>query len=308
MQTFDTSHNYDRVSFKLSGPELIITRLPFGIRDKKLLIIIYNEADCEVQRTTYEYSKSDRITLKPVPEGKYYLNVYIGNKSYLSTEYYAYFQPRSISLLVKNDRWHFIVSPIINRNREVIAKLLTDDKALAYYIMPSKSIESDAAEIQSLAKEIGKYRITQMQKLLAIHDWVAENIYYDFDALLNRTCDEQEYSALQVLATKRCVCRGYANLGVALMRALGIPAIIQRCYALNIDTDGGWEKPENQIARANHVLVLAYVEHRWLNIDITWDSCNVYKGGKFIKNSRGFTSRRYFDATLEMISNTHKFQ
>ena len=42
MQTFDTSYSYDRFSFKLGLNDVIISRHPFHLGDKKLLFCIYN--------------------------------------------------------------------------------------------------------------------------------------------------------------------------------------------------------------------------------------------------------------------------
>ena len=307
MQTFDTSYGYDRFSFKLGLNDIIISRHPLSFNGKKLLIGVYNDLDNVIINTSINLSINNKIPLKSAPDGKYYLNIYSNSGRIIDNRYYAYFQPRSISLLVKNNRWHFIVAPIINKNREIISKLLINEKALLYYQQPSALSQSDNQLIIDLAKQITKFKVTPMQKILAIHDWVAENIYYDYDALLDRSCDNEEYSAIDVLKSKKCVCRGYANLAIALMRAVGIPAIGQRCYALNIDNDGGWDKPENQSAGANHIIAIAFVDNRWIYMDITWDSDNRYENGKFVKKTGLGVSRKYFDTTLEMISNTHKF-
>ena len=58
-------------------------------------------------------------------------------------------------------------------------------------------------------------------KLLAVHDWVAENIFYDYDSLrrLNDRLVALERSTLDVLRTRRGVCQGYSDLAVSLLRA-----------------------------------------------------------------------------------------
>lgn len=309
MLTFDSSYSYDRVSFKISSTDLLIQRVPVCIKKNMLMVIVYSEDDREIQREFLNVEENNRITLVNVPDAKYYLNLFVNSGATRAGSYYSYFQSRSISLQVVGGKWHFIVAPIINTNREVLAKLKTDASALKYYTRTNEYlIESGDPQIQKLAKEITQFKVTPMQKITAVHDWVADNIYYDFDAIEDGSHVKHSYSALEVLKTKRCVCRGYVNLGVALIRALGIPALVQECYSLNIDTDGGWDRPENQVARSNHVIILAYVEDRWTIMDITWDSFNKYRNGKFEKEKIGHISRRYFNATLEMISNTHKFK
>lgn len=42
-------------------------------------------------------------------------------------------------------------------------------------------------------------------------------------------------------------------------------------------------------------------------MDITWDSDNKYENECYTKRNGEGVSRKYFDTTLEMISNTHKF-
>lgn len=182
-----------------------------------------------------------------------------------------------------------------------------DPLSLERFLLPSDLYQSDNPAIQRLAQKIVRFKVTSYQKVLAIHDWVAENIYYDYDALNDESCHYKPYSALDVLFAKKCVCRGFANLAVALMRAVGIPAIGLSCYALNISSEGGWERKENQVNESNHRIAIAYVDKRWVYMDITWDSDNIYEDEKFCKRRNVGVSRKYFDTTIEMISNTHKF-
>ncbi len=132
--------------------DVIISRHPFHLNEKKLLFCIYNDLDEEIINTSINLSLNKKIPLRPVPDGKYYLNIYINSGDIFDFKYYAYFQHRSISLLVKNNRWHFIVAPIININRRVISKLLTTDKALLYYQQPSALSQCDNYQIVDLAK------------------------------------------------------------------------------------------------------------------------------------------------------------
>lgn len=308
MLKFDTSYSYDRVSLRIDlANYLHLERLPYFMDRLRILICLYNTNDKCIFEENINLFKSKVIKLPKVEKAYYYLNILTNSGKLGDNLYYPYFQPRSISLEINNNNWRFIESQIYHKNLEAIVKLKCDEKALAYYLKPTKVYNYTEKDIVLLAKKITMFSVTPMQKLLAIHDWVADNIYYDYDALSDRSCDKEEYSAIEVLKSRKCVCRGYANLGVALMRAVGIPAMGQRCYALNITSDGGWDKPENQTAKPNHIIATAYVDNRWVYMDITWDSDNRYENGKFIKNIGQGLSRKYFDTTLEMISNTHKF-
>lgn len=306
MQTFDTSYSYDRISLKLYFDDIIIVKLPLVLQKMPFLLVVSNDLDSDIVQIEAEWNGPVKIKIGHLLDGIYYVNIY--TKTHIEDEYYwPYLQKRSLSLLVKNGIKHFVSSEIINDNRKIISGIKISATSIERYLRPTKLCQSHSTTIIALSKLITKFCVTPMQKLLAIHDWIAENIYYDYDDLESRECDKKAYSALEVLFSKRCVCRGYANLGVALMRACGIPSIGLTCYSLNITTDGGWNRPENNVDVPNHIITAAYVNERWVYMDITWDSDNEYRE-KCFKKKRGVgISRKYFDTTLEMISNTHRF-
>lgn len=306
MLTFDTSYSYDRISLKVSGNELLLKRVPFALQKCPLMIILSDENDKELKRITAEKPCSSKINFGNLDDGIYYINLY--TKTRPDSDYYwSYLQNRSLSIRCINNRLHFIVANVINANRKILSDIRVNTDTLNEFLKPSALCQSDSSKIIDLGRLITRFKVTPMQKLLAIHDWVANNIYYDYDSLESKTCNEKNYSALDVLFAKKCVCRGFANLGVALMRSVGIPAIGISCYSLNISTDGGWERTENQTNIPNHIIAAAFVENRWVLMDITWDSDNKYENGTYNKKNGSGISRKYFDTTLEMISNTHKF-
>ena len=304
MLAFNTSYGYDKISLKIVSKYLLLDKLPLSLQEKSIMIIISDEKDKEVKRHHIKSPNDKKFSVGDLKDGCYYLNVFYNDKE--SGWYWAYLQNRSVALRINKRRLQFLESPTASENRRVISELSVDEDALKKYLQPSTLSQSNREEIITLARTITRFKIAPMQKLLAIHDWVAENIYYDMDALNSDECNHKQYSAMEVLRDKKCVCRGYANLGVALMRAAGIPAVGLSCYALNISTDGGWERKENQTNIPNHIIAAAYVDKRWIIMDITWDSDNKYEGGKYQNKTGMGSSRKYFDTTLEMISNTHK--
>lgn len=304
MLAFNTSYSYDKISLKVVSKYLLVNKLPLSLQDKIVFALLTDEKDVDVKRYEISPSGEKKFFWGDLPDGNYFLNLYY--KAQNSDRYWSYLQNRSVALKIVNRRMQFVEAPTAINNRRIISELLFDSQTLNKYLQPSILCQSDAKEIQVLVHKIIKFKLTAMQKLLAIHDWVADNIYYDIDALHSNECNSKHYSALEVLHDKKCVCRGYANLGVALMRAAGIPAVGLPCYALNISTDGGWEKKENQTNQPNHIIAVAYVDKRWVLMDITWDSDNKYENLKYKKETGMGVSRKYFDTTIEMISNTHK--
>ena len=140
--------------------------------------------------------------------------------------------------------------------------------------------------IRAKSNEIVGSETNDYEKLKLLHDWVADNIYYDYDNYLHDKPTKIDPDG--VLATRRTVCAGYSALLIDLIQAQGIPAI----YVT------GW-------ANGGHAWVEAFADGRWVFIDATWDSKNSYEYGQWTK---GPFSRKYFDASLELYSFSHKIE
>jgi hypothetical protein len=134
---------------------------------------------------------------------------------------------------------------------------------------------------------------------MAIYDWVAQNIWYDLD-VYNRRVPNCDRTASNVLAVRRTVCEGYANLMIAFCRAIGIPAKRVSGYARGNEE---WPYDIDNIA-TNHAWCEVYVNGYWMIADPTWDSGNVWEYGKTMDND-GLRGHRYFDAALESFSSDH---
>ena len=85
----------------------------------------------------------------------------------------------------------------------------------------------------------------------AIRAWIAANIRYEYNTSSAST------SAIDTLATGAGVCRDFAHLGIALCRAIDIPARMVVGYLHELD-------PMDQ-----HAWFEAYVGNRWYTFDAT---------------------------------------
>ena len=132
------------------------------------------------------------------------------------------------------DKWCFIKSPVLENNKVIYS----ERKNGVDYLSATEQIQSEDSEIVELSKSITLGTSDDYEKTRAIHDWVATNIYYDFDALNSGNYSEMD--AKNVLLNKKGVCEGYANLMAALLRSQHIPCRIQSGYALGIDTNREW--------------------------------------------------------------------
>ncbi len=101
---------------------------------------------------------------------------------------------------------------------------------------------------------------------------------------------------------KTSVCHGYAVLTETLLRNAGIPARVVTGHALGASADGKyWDDVDH--SKTNHAWNEAFVDGRWVMVDVTWDSGNRYKNGQFHQGEMDYC---YFDPSLEAFSHTHK--
>ena len=106
--------------------------------------------------------------------------------------------------------------PIINLNNEVLP-----------FISPSRHCESDKLS-EFAMKEFG-YLPNEYAKTKAINEWIFKTIEYKIGVTNSST------SACDTLFDKVGVCKDFAHLGIALCRALDIPARYFTGYANNLN-------------------------------------------------------------------------
>jgi transglutaminase-like putative cysteine protease len=117
------------------------------------------------------------------------------------------------------------------------------------YLFPSRYCQSD--KLQKLAyKEFGKID-NQYLKVLAINEWIYHNVEYVTGSTNSGT------SALDTLTERTGVCRDFAHLGIALCRALSIPARYFTGYSYQL------------FPQDFHACFEAYIGGNWLIFDPT---------------------------------------
>ncbi len=118
-----------------------------------------------------------------------------------------------------------------------------------HYLFPSRYCQSD--KLQKLAgKEFGHIE-TAYGKVAAITEWIFNNVEYTTGATNSGT------SAYDTLTERAGVCRDFAHLGIALCRALTIPARYFTGYAY------GLNPPDF------HACFEAYIGGEWVFFDPT---------------------------------------
>jgi len=239
------------------------------------------------------------ISLSSLPKGEYYVDVYGNDEKY---NYYTSFVLSNIILKKTDTGLFFEASPVYGQNLRIHDGNQLEDSD--YEMTPStKSRQEAVTAISDLAEEITGSISDDYEKVQAIHDWVAENIYYDKDFLNGKT-KRTNIKSISVLNNKYAVCSGYSNLTNDLLAAAGIPSRQVLGYALGVTEEGGWDDVELQSVEPNHVWNEVYVDGQWIIIDATWDSSNSYESEKFTVGEG--VSQLYFDVSMPFFSNSHK--
>ena len=119
-------------------------------------------------------------------------------------------------------------------------------------------------DIISLAKKVTEGCSSDEDKVLAIHDYLAENIdYYRGD-----DGADLDY----IYENHKAVCSGYSRMARLMYGAVGIPCLNIEGFALGVGYNGAQFVEGEDYDVSNHEWNAVYVNGKWYLLDITWDS------------------------------------
>lgn len=245
-----------------------------------------------------------QLEISSLIKGTFFANLYIANK-YNKYQIDALMY-ENIMINVEENYKSFILPACIDINRDLIKEIPISKNDLLKYTLSTKGIECHNPRINALAREICKFSHNDYNRLLCIHDWVAQNLFYDMDSYNNGDYAINTHKAIDAIkCEKKCVCSDFTYLTVALARSLKIPSICITCKTENMCSCWNSNSVHNKII-ADHVFAASYVNNRWILMDNTWDCSNQILNGVFHKKTQGY-DRKYFDVSLEILSSTHRF-
>lgn len=148
------------------------------------------------------------------------------------------------------------------------------------YNKETKEKQAKAEEkIKKLMPSIVTSSMTELQKVIAIHDWIVINMDYAYVDYVNGTIQQDAHTAYGGLETGYVVCNGYVELFNMMCAQAGIETKKISGYA-NAglgDEMHSW----NQVK----------IDGKWYNVDLTWDD-PTYKDKEHADNLH--ISYRYF--------------
>lgn len=234
-------------------------------------------------------------------------------------------QPLPKSSLSRAAASETLIDRALRNNLNIRSSARMDSVAMAAYkslditeesfdINKTKSfkITADWADaFKAKAAEITSGKTTDKDKAKAIHDWVAKNVYYDYDVFEDRA-DRDSNAAVsvynEILTNGRAtaVCEGYARLFRALCRAAGIPCIYVEGLGSNSNFMGDGEEKAVYLNILNHAWNEVYYEGAWHVVDCTWDSPKTYnRNGNGGFQGSDYVSQSYFNISDEIFAQSH---
>lgn len=208
--------------------------------------------------------------------------------------YHSIFWGPDITLNCISGVWSFCINQTVLDN---------NSEKFGQWFNPGDALSSQNSDIISLSNSMVEGAKSDYEKLLRIHNWVADHIYYDYDYYRGKSTNIS-LAPSDILLTKRTVCAGYANLMQALIQAQDIPCRIVHGYALGVSTSGVWTDEAVKTATTNHSWNEAWANGHWVIIDATWDSDNRYMDG--IYHDGGVRYPKYFDISEKQLAQDHK--
>lgn len=160
------------------------------------------------------------------------------------------------------------------------------------------AVQETLLKVKALSNMICVGLSSDYDKLRAIENWVANNIYYDYPAF-DRGVPEETLTLKYILENKTTVCGGYSNLTAALAAAQGIA--VYNVHGTGAENGCCFEeKPEE----GAHEWNFAVIDGRVIWLDAGFDSRCYYRvGGEF---ETGKAIHKFFDIDLEQLSLTHR--
>lgn len=294
--TSDIVLNYSGLSIgsiSIDGNTIVID----DITDEYPVLLLELRRGSEMTYTRTEKNCNHKAKfITGIREGEYQLYLFYNDSEYGTFDSVL---NGDLAVYFSNGEGYIInCGQVLKQNLLIKSQEILSDEMLEFFLKPSNDIESNDADIIAMSEEITKDCYTQYEKTLRIHDWIADNIFYNRD-YINGNADYGDQSAKAVLASHVGVCAGYSNLMAAMSRAVGIPSRI--VHGVSFD-DYYIDDPMTQ--ESNHAWCEVYVDEKWRIIDVTWDTDNRYEDGRFIQR-KGCKSHLYFDISIEGLSMKH---
>lgn len=142
---------------------------------------------------------------------------------------------------------------------------------------------------QKIIKNIIKPGMSDYEKELAIHDFIVNNIEYDYDNYVLGEIPQESYTVYGALVLGKAVCQGYAEAMKMLCSMTGLECMVVTGDALAFEE---W---------IGHAWNIIKIDGKYYHVDVTFDD-------PVMQNSEQTLSYNYFNLTDAEISKNHRWE
>ncbi len=170
--------------------------------------------------------------------------------------------------------------PVIKNGKQTTSEYITEDVIV---VEPVLYASNDAAmeAVISEALSYVKPGMSELEKVLVLHDWLSAHCDYDYINYLKDDIPWVSYNEEGAFVNGKAVCAGYADAFSILMQRVGIESYHVSSSAIN------------------HAWNLVYVDGYWHHVDVTWTDP---VGGTYDLVNEGYTQHQYFMRSDEEYS------
>lgn len=144
--------------------------------------------------------------------------------------------------------------------------------------------DASKAKANAIVASIIRTGMSDLDKELAIHNYIVNNTAYDYTNYVNGTLPEQSFTDYGVLITGKAVCEGYAKAMFRLMNLAGV-----ECKVVKGTGDG-----------QAHAWNIVKIDGSYCQVDSTWDDPVTTTGQNIL-------SYNYFDLSDAQMAKDHQW-
>ena len=141
-----------------------------------------------------------------------------------------------------------------NKTGKAVITAASGSVVLRCTIRVSKKTVPNRLKAIKSNKDVRKSTET-FEKIKREHDWLIENVNYDYNNYLRGKLPRSVYTSRGALLNKKAVCDGYARAFKKMMKSLKIP-----CVRVSGKGDG-----------ESHAWNMVKLGGKWYHVDVTWD-------------------------------------
>lgn len=164
-------------------------------------------------------------------------------------------------------------------------KSLLDDKLYEKY-------ENMVQKAEEILEKVIQPDMTDLEKELALHDYLVLNATYDYENYILDTVPEESHQPYGVLVNKIAVCDGFARTMQILLNMVGIESEFAHG---NSNSEKGW---------FGHAWNIVKIDGEYYHLDVTYN--NIDKDSKKIEYDS--ISHTYFNISDKQISFDHRWE